>query len=52
MLAIAIKDLKLQINYKNLSLEKTAIRFELYAQKSKKSEYFVLFSLLRQPNIN
>ncbi len=52
MLAIAIEDLKLRMNNKNLLLRKSAIRFELYAQKSKKDEYFVLFSLLWQLNIN
>ena len=52
MLAIAIEDFKLRMNNKNLPLRKSAIRFELYTQKSEKNEYFVLFSLLRQPNIN
>ncbi len=52
MLAVAIKDLELRINNKNLPLGKSVIRFEPYAQKSKKGEYFVLISLLRQPNIN
>ncbi len=52
MLAVAIEDLELCMNNKNLPLGKSAIRFEPYAQKSEKGEYFVLFSLLRQPNIN
>ncbi len=51
MLAIAIEDLELRMNNNNLPLGKSVIRFEPYAQKSKKDEYFVLFSLLRQPNI-
>ena len=37
---------------KNHLLVKNVIQFELYTQKSEKSEYFVLFSILRQPNIN
>ncbi len=52
MLAVAIKDLKLCMNNKNLLLEKSAIRFEPYTQKSEKDKYFILFSLLRQPNID
>ena len=52
MLTITIKDLKLYMNNKNLLLKKKVIQFELYAQKSKKDEYFMLFSLLWQPNIN
>ncbi len=52
MLAMAIEDLELRMNNKNLPLRKSAIRFEPYAQKSEKDEYFVLFSLLRQLNIH
>ncbi len=52
MLAVAIEDLELRMNNQNLPLGKSAIRFKSYAQKSEKGEYFVLFSLLQQPNIN
>ncbi len=52
MLTVTIENLKLRMNNKNLPLRKSAISFELYAQKIEKDEYFVLFSLLRQPNIN
>ncbi len=47
ILAVIIEDLKLRMNNKNPLLRKRAIQFEPYAQKSEKSEYFVLFSLLR-----
>ena len=46
MFTVAIKDFELGMNHKNLSLENSAICLELYAQKSKKDEFFVLFSLL------
>ncbi len=52
MLVVAIEDLELCMNNKNLPLGKSAIPFEPYTQKSEKGEYFVLFSLLWQLNIN
>ena len=52
MLTVAIEDLELHMNNQNLLLGKSAIRFEPYAQKSEKDKYFMLFSLLWQPNIN
>ncbi len=46
ILAIVIEDLKLHMHNKKILLKKSAIQFELYAHKSKKDKYFVLFSLL------
>ena len=52
MLFVVIKDLTLCMNNKNLMLEKSGIQLKSYIQKSEKNEYFILFSLLKQPNIN
>lgn len=48
MFAVIIKDFKLYLKNKNLSLVKSVIQFELFTQKSKIDNCFNLFSFLSQ----